>query len=109
MICFFSVLFGGLNLLQATPAIGYINSARKSLLKIITTMDCSDDVEIDPMSDEGLCPDSVQGRLELRDVSFAYPARPEHNVYNGINLTIEAGQTVALGDPRGAARAQWCR
>merc|ERR1711988_774782 len=57
------------------------------------------------ISEEGICPESIDGRLELRDVSFAYPARPEHNVYNGINLTIEAGQTVALVGPSGCGKS----
>ena len=34
MICFFSVLFGGLNILQASPAVGYVNQMRRSLFKM---------------------------------------------------------------------------
>jgi ATP-binding cassette, subfamily B (MDR/TAP), member 1 len=35
-------------------------------------------------------------RLELRDVVFRYPSRPEAVVFNKLNLTVEAGTTVAL-------------
>jgi ATP-binding cassette subfamily B protein len=75
-------------------------------------------------------PGTCRGRLELRQVGFAYPARPEHlaggapsrgsraglleaqawtpsvpEVLHGINLTIEAGQTVALVGETGAGKS----
>jgi ATP-binding cassette, subfamily B (MDR/TAP), member 9 len=36
------------------------------------------------------------GRIELRDVRFAYPARPQAQVLRGFSLTIEPGEVVAL-------------
>lgn len=56
--------------------------------------------EIDSSSPKGQKPPSFEGRIEFRDVSFAYPTRPETNVFEKFSLTIEAGQTVALVGPR---------
>ena len=53
MICFFSVLFGGLNILQASPAVGYVNQMRRSLFKIESTMASQNEV-IDSLSEDGL-------------------------------------------------------
>ncbi len=44
----------------------------------------------------------IQGKVELRDVNFAY--RVDGPVLHDINLTIEAGQTVALVGPTGAGK-----
>ena len=40
------------------------------------------------------CP---RGDLELSNISFAYPARPERPVLEGLNLTFPAGQWVVAG------------
>jgi ATP-binding cassette, subfamily B, multidrug efflux pump len=44
----------------------------------------------------------VEGRVELRDVTFAY--RENEPILRKVNLTIEPGQTVALVGPTGAGK-----
>ncbi|MBC7222887.1 MAG: ABC transporter ATP-binding protein, partial [Anaerolineae bacterium] len=44
----------------------------------------------------------IQGRVEFRDVHFAY--KPGEPVLQGINLVAEPGQTVALVGPTGAGK-----
>jgi ATP-binding cassette, subfamily B (MDR/TAP), member 1 len=38
--------------------------------------------------------------FEFRDAVFAYPSRPKKRVFDGFNLKIKAGETVALVGPR---------
>jgi ABC-type multidrug transport system fused ATPase/permease subunit len=45
----------------------------------------------------------VAGRIEFRDVTFAYRGRPP--VLEHFNLVIEAGETVALTGPNGAGKS----
>jgi ABC-type multidrug transport system fused ATPase/permease subunit len=43
--------------------------------------------------------------IEFRDVMFAYPTRPKKNVFNGFNLAIRQGETVALVGPSGGGKS----
>jgi ABC-type multidrug transport system fused ATPase/permease subunit len=63
--------------------------------------------EIDNLAEGGLKPDpsSVRGRVEFRNVTFAYPSRPTATVLRGFNLVIEAGHTVALVGPSGCGKS----
>jgi len=47
--------------------------------------------------------ENVRGEIEFRDVSFAYPDRPE--VLRQFNLKISAGETIALTGPNGAGKS----
>ena len=38
----------------------------------------------------------LRGAIQLADVHFSYPARPDVPIFSGMNLSIAAGQTVAL-------------
>lgn len=58
------------------------------------------DYVIDSSSDAGMKPESVVGHISFNNVSFAYPTRQEVNVFDGFNLQVNAGQTVALCGPR---------
>ena len=49
--------------------------------------------------------DTVMGNLELKNVRFAYPARPETMVFNGFSLSVDAGKTTALVGGSGSGKS----
>ncbi|OPK10410.1 ABC transporter ATP-binding protein [Pseudomonas sp. VI4.1] len=50
-------------------------------------------------------PERVKGDLVLQDLRFSYPSRPESYAVDGLNLTINAGETLALVGPSGAGKS----
>jgi len=45
---------------------------------------------------EGIVPLSCSGLLEIRDVTFAYPQRPNRNILRSLSIVAEPGRVLAL-------------
>jgi ATP-binding cassette subfamily B (MDR/TAP) protein 1 len=105
LTAFLSVIFGFMGLLQAIPSLSTLSAARSSAAAIFETID-ADAGPTDPLA---AAAEGVGGRaagaLEVRDVVFAYPARSEVRIYDGLRLSIGAGQTVALAGPSGCGKS----
>lgn len=73
--------------------------ATERLVELLQT----DDTVQDPATPKAL-PRPVRGEIGFRDVTFRYPARPEVSALNGVSLTVQPGETVALVGPSGAGK-----
>ncbi|KAL5582453.1 hypothetical protein UlMin_014895 [Ulmus minor] len=60
---------------------------------------------IEPEDPEGYQPEKVTGHVELRDVYFAYPARPDVMIFQGFSIKIEAGKSTALVGQSGSGKS----
>ncbi|MES2869931.1 MAG: ABC transporter transmembrane domain-containing protein [Pseudomonadota bacterium] len=50
-------------------------------------------------------PERVEGNVQLENLCFSYPSRPESYAIEGLNLSIKAGETLALVGPSGAGKS----
>ncbi|KAI8048978.1 ATP-binding cassette transporter [Syncephalis plumigaleata] len=78
-------------------------TARGAASKIFSVIDRAS--VIDYRADGGLLPDNISGNIEIRDVNFSYPSRPDVQILRDYNLDIKSGQTVALVGSSGSGKS----
>lgn len=52
----------------------------------------------------GLTLPSIEGRIELRDVTFRYPSSQDQRALDSVNLVIEPGAHVVICGPAGCGK-----
>ncbi|KAG2714415.1 hypothetical protein I3760_03G025800 [Carya illinoinensis] len=60
---------------------------------------------IEPTDPEGYHAEKITGKVEIRDVDFAYPARPDVMIFKGFSMVIEAGKSTALVGQSGSGKS----
>ncbi|KAG5535011.1 hypothetical protein RHGRI_022951 [Rhododendron griersonianum] len=70
---------------------------------VFTVLDRYADIE--PDNPTGYQPNKIMGHVELHDVRFAYPARPNVMVFNGFSIQIEAKNSTALVGQSGSGKS----
>jgi ATP-binding cassette subfamily B (MDR/TAP) protein 1 len=91
----FCIIFAAFGLGQAQQYIGDMGKSRDAFVNIFKTID--EPTTIDPFADStNLNTNKIKGKLEFRNVSFAYPTNPTIKVLDNLNFTINPGQSVAF-------------
>ncbi|KAL8516702.1 hypothetical protein ACS0TY_015094 [Phlomoides rotata] len=99
----FAVMIGGLALGQSAPSMSAFAKARVAAAKIYRIIDHKPTVGTNRGS--GLELESVTGQLELKNVDFCYPSRPDVQILNDFSLVVPAGKTIALVGSSGSGKS----
>ncbi|XP_004492090.1 ABC transporter B family member 20-like isoform X1 [Cicer arietinum] len=81
----------------------YILKRRKSLISVFDIINRVP--KIDPDDNAALKPPNVYGSIELKNVDFCYPSRPEVLVLSNFSLKVTGGQTVAIVGVSGSGKS----
>ena len=102
-VVFFCILVGGFRGGQAAPAVEAIRRGKGAAVSIYKLIHKQS--QIDALSETGKRPTSVKGAISFRNVSFAYPTRKDHSVFDGFNLDIPAQSSVAIVGESGCGKS----
>ncbi|OWY99429.1 Multidrug resistance protein ABC transporter, partial [Phytophthora megakarya] len=101
---FFGIMMGTGSLGQISPSITAVSKATGAAEKLFAILDTASAIDAEK-EDEGIIPESCQGKIEAVNVNFTYPSRPEAQILRDYNVTIEPGQTVAFAGASGGGKS----
>ncbi|PNY10515.1 ABC transporter B family member 4-like protein [Trifolium pratense] len=98
-----AVLTASMSLGQASPSLSAFAAGQAAAYKMFETIKRKPD--IDAYDPNGKILEDIQGEIELKEVYFSYPARPEELIFNGFSLHIPSGTTAALVGQSGSGKS----
>ncbi|PPD76021.1 hypothetical protein GOBAR_DD27062 [Gossypium barbadense] len=81
----------------------YILKRRKSLTSVFEIIERVPKIE--PDDNTALKPPNVYGSIELKNIDFCYPTRPEMLVLSNFSLKVNGGQTLAVVGVSGSGKS----
>ncbi|KAF6175606.1 hypothetical protein GIB67_022608 [Kingdonia uniflora] len=99
-----AVMIGSSSLGQTSPCISAFVAGQAAAYKMFQTINRKP--EIDAYDNNGCVLDNdIRGDIELRNVHFSYPARPDEQIFNDFSLYISSGTTAALVGQSGSGKS----
>jgi len=102
---FFAVLVGTFGLSSVAPDFQTFSHAVAAGGKIFESINRVS--PIDSTSESGEKPEKVDGHLQLKNIKFRYPARPEVQALKDISLEALPGSTIALVGASGSGKSKY--
>ncbi|KAJ1414190.1 P-loop containing nucleoside triphosphate hydrolase [Sesbania bispinosa] len=98
-----SINTGGMSLGQTTPCLNAFAAGQVAAYKMFETIKRKP--KIDAYDTNGVILEDIKGDIELKDVYFKYPARPDVQIFVGFSFYIPSGTTAALVGQSGSGKS----
>ncbi|EGZ04677.1 hypothetical protein PHYSODRAFT_343061 [Phytophthora sojae] len=101
---FFGVMMGTGSLGQVSPSVSAVAKAAGAVEQLFAILDTASAIDAEK-EDEGIIPDTCEGKIDAVNVNFTYPSRPDAQILRDYNVTIEPGVTVAFAGASGGGKS----
>ncbi|CAN4095016.1 unnamed protein product [Withania somnifera] len=98
-----ATLTGSFSLGFTSPCLRAFAAGKAAAFKMFQTINRKP--VIDPYDMKGLKLLDISGDIELRDIHFCYPARPQESIFDGFSVSIPKGTTTALVGRSGSGKS----
>ncbi|CAL4954981.1 unnamed protein product [Urochloa decumbens] len=98
-----SVLIGASSLGNATPSFSAIVEGQSAAYRLFETIERKPGIDSGDTS--GMVLEDIKGDIELKDVHFHYPSRPDQLILDGLSLQVPSGTTMAIVGESGSGKS----
>ena len=82
---------------EGLNGVGEFPKAKDAFISVFKTMQTKSLIPPFYQDNEGkIIPDNIKGKIEFRNVTFAYPTKPDIDVLKDVSFVIQPGQSVGL-------------
>ncbi|KAM6589468.1 hypothetical protein CsatA_012073 [Cannabis sativa] len=99
---FFLLISTGKNIADAGSMTSDLARGASAIKSIFAILDRKS--EIEPENPKAI-KKTIKGQIELKNIFFSYPVRPDQMIFEGLTLKIEAGRTMALVGQSGSGKS----
>ncbi|XP_051133578.1 putative multidrug resistance protein [Andrographis paniculata] len=103
---FLALLFTAYTIAEAGSMTNDLSRGSNAVRSVFAILDRQSEIDPEnPWQPDARKSSRIRGRVELRNIVFAYPSRPEQFILKGLNLKISAGTTLALVGQSGSGKS----
>uniref|UniRef100_A0A0D9WJC3 MDR-like ABC transporter n=1 Tax=Leersia perrieri TaxID=77586 RepID=A0A0D9WJC3_9ORYZ len=99
----FGIMIGARSLGDATPCTAAFEEGRIAAYRLFKIIKRKPEIDYDDTS--GIVLEDIKGDVELKDVFFSYPSRPEQLIFDEFSMYVSNGTTMAVVGESGSGKS----